>query len=229
MSKPNYSHLVLVLDASGSMGTVERSVKRSIIAFLKAQNQIDGEITVSVCIFDGDVNDRTAHFLDVPEAIRHIKSEYYSRGATALYDAIGVTAHEVASKLQRLPDSEQPEKIIFAIVTDGYNSSGCNHRGYTIKSVRDIINHHEEVYDWEFLFIGANQNAYQVGKNFGIKAGKALSFVSTDGGIESAMNAISGAVSRYRLNGAPNANQFFSSDDHAFQQALGASASPVSE
>lgn len=226
MSKPNYTHVTLVLDASGSMNRYRHSVQRSVLAFIRAQTELPGSLTISLVIFNSSVTARQAHFLTPDEAIRYIENNYGADGGTALYDAVGSSAHEVASRIVSLADSEQPEKILFAIVTDG-EESGCSRR-FSTNDVKTIVDYHEETYDWEFLYVGANQNAYATGKAFGIKAGKALSYAATQDGLEQAMEAVSGAVTRYRQNGAPHANQFFSGDDHAFQAALGASASPTS-
>lgn len=225
MSKPNYTHLTLILDGSGSMATYVGDVIDSMDAFLTAQDQLDGELTVSINIFDDVTNRYVQHFVDAEHAKSYVSRFYRARGGTALYDAIGGTAREVGSKIVSLREDLQPEKIIFAILTDGKENRSHN---FNSANIKEIVDFYEDTYDWEFLFVGANQNAYETGRRFGIKAGKALSYATSQDGIQQAMNAINGAVTRYRQNGAPHANQFFTEDDHAFQAALGASASPVS-
>ena len=230
MSKPNSTHLTLLLDRSSSMRKETTAMQNAVNAFLKVQKALsesDGlSLTVSMVLFNGYVKDKAFHFLSADEAIATM-SNYFCSGGTALYDAVGITAQDVATRIMSLESDAQPEKVIFAIVTDG-DESGAS-RVHSANTVKEIVDFNEATYDWEFLYIGSNQNAYRSGQNMGIKAGKALSFASSGDGLEKAMEAICGAVTRYRQNGAPSANQFFNAEDHDFQAALGASASPTHE
>jgi hypothetical protein len=230
MSKQDYTHLTLILDTSGSMGNTIDSVRKSATQLLEAQDKLGMPLTITLGILPSrhGYSERSwgalHNFISVENAIRII-SNLRASGGTPLSDAIGNTANSVASHIFDMADADQPEKVIFAIVTDGQNGYSSLHN---LSDVKRIVDHNESTYGWEFLYVGSNQNAYGTGKKMGIKAGKALSYASTVDGVENAMNAIGGAITRFRQNGAPHANQFFGTSDHNYQASLGASASPAS-
>mgnify|MGYP001142683211 CR=1 len=231
MSKQDYTHLTILIDTSSSMSTSIRQVKQSTLALLTDQAALGKDLTISLGIFPDRHNHRNGaswgsehHFL-TPEEAKQVVSGIQAAGGTPMCDAIGNVATTVAQKIFSMAASEQPEKILFAIITDGEEGHS---RQYNLADIARIVTHHEDTYSWEFLYIGSNQNAYDVGKEMGIKAGKALSFASSTDGLAQAMSAVSASVLRFRQNGAPHANQFFSSNDHNAQAALGASSSPIS-
>ena len=230
MSKQDYTHLTILIDTSSSMSSTIKDVRTSTLALLDSQEQLGKPLTVSLGIFPDRQNTMSNnwgsqyHFLSVDEA-RNIVDSIRASGGTPMCDAIGHVATTVARKVFSMADTEQPEKILFAIVTDGQDGHSSD---FNLSDIARIVSHHEDTYNWEFLYIGSNQNAYETGKKMGIKAGKALSFASSKDGLIKAMEAVSASILRYRQNGAPHANQFFNSADHTFQASLGAQASPVS-
>ena len=231
MSQQDYTHLTILIDTSSSMRSSIDDVRESALKLLSDQESLGKPLTISLGIFpDRDNSSANStwgsgyHFINVEEAsgiVRNISAS----GGTPMCDAIGNMSATVAGKVFSMIASEQPEKILFAIVTDGEEGHS---REFTIPDICRMVTHNEDTYNWEFLYVGSNQNAYSTGKRMGIKAGKALSFANSKDGLHAAMQAVSSAILRYRQNGAPHANQFFTSADHEFQADRGASASPVS-
>ena len=87
-----------------------------------------------------------------------------------------------------MPEEERPEKVMFVIVTDGLEN--YSNPKYTRKRLMKKIKRQTEVYNWLFLYLGANQDAIAVAESYGIAADKAVDFaarkVSTSGRILSA-------------------------------------------
>jgi hypothetical protein len=65
-----------------------------------------------------------------------------------------------------------------------------------------MIKHQREVYSWEFLFLGANQDAIKAGSEIGIASGCAVTFDEAPGGPMAAFAAVSESIGAYRLSGA---------------------------
>jgi uncharacterized protein YegL len=76
---------------------------------------------------------------------------------TPLYDAIGKT-------IVGAEKAQDGQKVLFVIMTDGEeNSSTEYNRDGIFKLIED-----KQADGWEFMYLGANQDAYRVGGNMGV-------------------------------------------------------------
>jgi len=53
--------------------------------------------------------------LDIRQVRPITKKEYFAHGSTALLDAVGIRINDVGVRLNRLDESERPEKVIVVI------------------------------------------------------------------------------------------------------------------
>ena len=89
--------------------------------------------------------------------------------------------------------------MIVSILTDGLeNASQEFNRQQIFKMIKD----QREVYSWEFIFLGANQDAIQTGSQIGALVANAVTFNATPGGAAQAFQAISSAATAYRAGDA---------------------------
>jgi uncharacterized protein YegL len=107
--------------------------------------------------------------------------EYYARGGTALLDAIGGAIHHIGNVHKYARDEDRPEKTIFVITTDGYENSS---RKYSAEHVKQMIERQKQKYGWEFIFLGANIDAIETARNFGIDESRAANFINDGEGIK---------------------------------------------
>ena len=68
------------------------------------------------------------------------RKEWSPRGSTSLYDAIGRTINTIADELNSLKKKDRPNKILVAIVTDGYENTSSE---YTADMVKKLIKEKE--------------------------------------------------------------------------------------
>ena len=108
----------------------------------------------------------------VRQAPRLTAETYVPRGTTALLAAIGRTIDELGARLAAMSAGERPGKVIFVIVTDGLENAS---RTYTREQVFERIRHQADVYGWEFVYLGAKQDAIAAGAMVGIDARFSLS------------------------------------------------------
>ncbi len=87
-------------------------------------------------------------------------STYSVRGTTALLDAVGRTIATIGQRLKNMKEDDRPSKIIVVIITDGQENSS---KEFQKHRVAEMIRHQQEVYKWEFLFQGANIDAFAEG------------------------------------------------------------------
>jgi len=124
---------------------------------------------------------------------------YVPRGTTALLDAIGRTINTIGERLDRTPESERLGKVIVAILTDGLENAS---QEFKRKEIFKMIKHQREVYSWEFVFLGAKQDAISAGAKMGIPIANAVTFSEAPGGTARAFDAVSKVATAYRAGDA---------------------------
>ena len=176
--KKGLTEIIYVLDRSGSMGHLTGDTIGAYNAYLDEQKNFDGETKITTVLFD-DKYELLFNGVSIDEAyLDHEK--YYVRGMTALYDALGKTIIDVGRRLASTPESERPEKVIFIITTDGYENAS---KEFTQKKVKEMIEHQQSKYSWEFLFFGANIDSAETATSIGVDATSSFDFAPTAAGI----------------------------------------------
>lgn len=156
----DYAHIVMVLDRSGSMTTMKHNMELAIDNFVKEQKGYSGEANFTLVQFDDSVDRK---FDRIPiNSVPYITIT--PRGSTALYDALGQTIDEVGKELAALNEDQRPNKVIFVVITDGFENAS---RTYERSQILDKINHQSSVYNWQFVYLGANQDAIANGASVG--------------------------------------------------------------
>ena len=134
---------------------------------------------------------------DVPPLIN--EHTYVPRGTTALLDAIGRTINTIGERLDKTPEPERPAKVIVAILTDGLENAS---QEFSRQQVFETIKRQREVYSWEFIFLGANQDAIRAATQIGVLRTNAVTFNEAPGGPTQAFQAVSCATAAYRAGDA---------------------------
>ena len=196
--KNNITELVFILDRSGSMAGLETDTIGGFNAMIEKQKKEAGTAFISTLLFDH----RTEVLHDrVPlDRIQPMTpDDYWVRGCTALLDAIGGAIHHIGNVHKYARKEDVPEKTLFVITTDGLENA--SHR-YSAHEVRAMIQHQQERYGWEFLFLGANIDAVETAGHFGIRPDRAVNYCPDADGTALNYEAISSAVSQVR-SGCP--------------------------
>ena len=162
--KKGLTELVLLLDKSGSMEPATADVIGGFKKFIEDQKALPGEATMTLVQFSDTIvtTYENKNINDVGALV------YSTVGRTALLEAACTTIDKIGERLGKTTDDQRPEKIIFAIMTDGEeNASG---REFTSALLKEKIKHQTEVYNWSFLFMGANIDAFKTGDSLGVAA-----------------------------------------------------------
>lgn len=189
--KANYTHILYILDRSGSMASVAGDVQRGFDSFIQSQKELPGECTFSLIQFDNDYEEHY-HFASIKMVRTFV---FMPRGSTALYDAIGRAINETGKSLELMPSFARPEKVLVIIHTDGEENSS---EEFTKAQIAEMIKHQEEKYSWKFSFIGTNFDVMGEGSDLKIKAGNTLAYQNNSRGIKNMYDTVRGAVSNYR-------------------------------
>ncbi len=192
MTKQGSVEISVVLDRSGSMQERKSDTIGGFNAFLDEQQKLPGACTVSLYQFD-DKYEPVYENVTVDKAPRLNDTNYVPRGNTALLDAVGRTINAVGARLGSLPEEDRPEKILMVIQTDGHENAS---REFDNAKIKEMIDHQREVYQWQFIFLGADENAFAVGASIGIARNQTLSYSPQN--MAGTMSAVSGYAEAYR-------------------------------
>jgi hypothetical protein len=194
------TEIAFILDRSGSMESIASAAISGYNEFLKAQKATKDDqgnlipSTFSLILFDHEYT-RLCHRVDIQDAQPLTSKTYEPRGTTALLDAMGRTIDEIGVALAALPESERPSKVIIAILTDGAENAS---QDYSLADIHKRISEQTSKYSWEFLFLGANQDAIATAAAIGIHAHQAATFVAESGDVRASSQAVANRVSAMR-------------------------------
>jgi uncharacterized protein YegL len=192
--KDGLSEIICVIDSSGSMKLIKNDAIGGFNSFLNEQKKLPGEATLTLIQFNTDYE--VIHENKPLSDVSPINDkDYIPRGSTALLDAIGKAVDSTGRRLANTPEENRPEKVIVAILTDGKENASTS---YDLSKIKDMIRHQKEKYSWEFIFLGANQDAFAEAAKIGIDSKDTLNFAATDDGIRSAYSDMSNSISTYR-------------------------------
>lgn len=194
--KNNITELVFVLDRSGSMMHLEEDTIGGFNSFLAQQRGLGGECFVTTFLFDNNVellHDRVR----IPDVRDITKNEYYARGMTALFDALGTAIHHIGSIHKYSRPEDVPDRTLFVIMTDGMENASCH---YSRETVKRMIEKEQSKYGWEFIFLGANIDAAQSASDIGINPQYAARYNHDSEGARLNYSAVSDTVRAVRMN-----------------------------
>jgi uncharacterized protein YegL len=198
----NLTRIVILLDRSGSMTSVQEATVAGFNEFIRQQQQVEGETEVLLVQFD----DQYEIVFDLPlvEVPLLDRDSFIPRGSTALYDAQGRTITMLGRQLASLADDRRARKIIVVTLTDGQENAS---RVYELKQVAEMVKNHHENLGWEFIFLGANQDAVAVGASMNIPLRSSMTYTATAAAMASVMRSTSTQVALFRQGAAPEFTQ----------------------
>ena len=129
------TELVFILDRSGSMAGLEADTIGGFNSMIAKQKKEAGEALVSTILFSNDsvvIHDR----LPLSEVPPMTEKEYFTRGCTALLDAVGGAIHHIGNIHKYARREDVPEKTLFIITTDGCENA--SHR-YSYETVHRMM------------------------------------------------------------------------------------------
>jgi Mg-chelatase subunit ChlD len=178
--KHDYTHLIIVLDASGSMSSIQNDIKGSFNEFLKKQREAEGRTVFDLYQFNDEAV-RIVKSADLAQFHDDLMSRYKCTGCTALNDAICIAMDTIGQEFANMPEEERPEHVLCVIITDGEENAS---KEYTTEDVKDRIEHQKTKYNWQFEFLAANQDAFETGESFGLDEDDCMDFeCNSEGGV----------------------------------------------
>ncbi|MEU5409794.1 vWA domain-containing protein [Nocardia asteroides] len=200
MTDSDRTLIAVLLDRSGSMQSIKADTEGGLAAYFEQQRTVPKSIEVTLAQFD------TAYevvYANQP-LDRVPPPNLVPRGGTALYDAVGKLVTDVGAELAARPEHERPGTVIVVVLTDGHENSS---REWTHAAVKSLITQQQDVYNWTFVFLGANMDAVEVGTNLGIDRDSAITYAPVAGGVRGAFDALSAYSARAQAAPAGSARR----------------------
>lgn len=183
--------IAYLLDASGSMASVRQQAIdgfNEYIQGLRAQEE-DGTAKFKVTLTTFNTMGTTARYVNVGlDAVEPLDTKsYVPDGGTPLYDAIRDTLQAMDKYVC------EHNRILFVIMTDGHENAS----EYTRAQAQEMITSRQSRGNWTFIYMGANQDAWDVGQSLGVYRGNTLTYAGTARGTTAVMDTLRVATQNY--------------------------------
>ena len=184
------TEIIYILDRSGSMSGLEADTIGGFNSMMEKQKKTGEKAIVSTVLFDDEcevIHDR----IPIEKIEKMTDEQYFVRGCTALLDAVGGAIHHIKNIHKYAREEDRPEKTIVVITTDGMENAS---RKYSREKIARMIKKQQNKYGWEFIFIGANIDAYAEAQKYGIRKDRAVNYVCDGIGTASVFAGVTRAV-----------------------------------
>jgi hypothetical protein len=151
-----------LLDRTGSMAAIKDETIGGFNAYLDTlESEVGDLIEFTLLQFDSQSIDTLCVGAKLSDVKRLTPETYQPRAYTPLIDACIKTIKATEETIARRRDKP---RVIVAFQTDGEENASREH---TLDKLRDLINR-RKAEGWQFIFLGADINAYAVAHSFGI-------------------------------------------------------------
>lgn len=195
-----------VLDKSGSMEVVTEATISGFNEFKADQAKGPGRALFSLTLFDTAIY-RPCTAVPIAEVPDLDHRSYQPGGCTALYDAVGSTILAVDRFLDA--GNGHIDQVVFVVMTDGLENSS---REFDRRKVFDMIADRQKSREYEFVYLGANQDSYLESEQIGVAAGRNRNWETTAAGTRETLRCLSSEMSSYRSEGVRQRKAWFEPD-----------------
>ncbi len=157
-----YTDITILLDRSGSMSSIRKQMESGLKELFLKHREVPST-RVTLVQFDTE-NPYEEVFSRKPVSeIEDIKIS--PRGGTPLIDALCNTIDRTGMRFSWMKESERPDQVLFIVITDGEENSS---RQFKKSDVKSRIETQKGKYNWQFMFLGADENSMNEAISFGI-------------------------------------------------------------
>lgn len=160
--KAEKTEATFIIDRSGSMSPKIEQVVSGFNAFIKEQKELAGECFITFTQFD-DVYEVVYENKNVTDVELMTQADFEPRGMTALYDAIGKTINVLGERYREMEELDRPDNVVLGIITDGGENAS---QEFTKNRIKEMIEHQEEKYNWNIIFLSEDLEASEDSKDF---------------------------------------------------------------
>ena len=194
MARANHTHILFIIDRSGSMQTLHADVVGGFNQFLSSQQAAEGTADLTLVQFDSVVETRMDG-IDIQKVTSFRSGDFEPRGTTALFDAMGVSMEALGRDLAARSEADRPERVVVAVMTDGEENASLE---YTFERIQTMIEHQRSFYNWEFVFLASELRTLDLSLDMGVKREKSRRWVKSSAGTMAAFSIMDLEIRKVR-------------------------------
>lgn len=182
--------IIFLIDKSGSTSELEGATCAGYNSLINQERKAGFKTRITTVLFDDDME-----VIDFRKDVNNVRPLAYTAGGqTRLYDSLATIMKKVRNS-QVMDGVEVSHTVVYIMTDAGDNRS----TSYSAASVSSLVKEYTKSYGWEFLFLGALENAQDIASSLGINYNNAVeidksqeglynSFVSTSKALEDLRN-----------------------------------------
>ncbi len=211
MDKKHQVHNLIILDESGSMESIKKTIIQGFNEIVQTVKGIEKEFPeqthfISLVTFNG-IGQKLLHFIDPANKLEQIDdSRYKPNASTPLYDAMGFSI----TKLRQVLESQTDYNVLVTILTDGEENASKEYSGNDIKKLIEEL----KLNRWTFTYIGADHDVEKMASSLSIT--NTMTFQKNEADMKSMFAKEKSARSKYSAKIRSNeetSSDFYDSED----------------
>ena len=213
MEKKHQVHNLIILDESGSMGSIKTTIIQGFNELVQTIQGIEKQFPeqehfVSFVSFNS-LGQKLLHFIDPVSKLKQINNNSYNpEASTPLFDAMGYSINKLKQSLQNQTDYN----VLVTILTDGEENASKEFKSNQIKSLVEELKQNR----WTFTYIGTDHDVDKIASSLSIN--NTMIFKKNEEDIKNMFlreqNARANYSNKIRYNEDTSSNYFDDNDDN---------------
>jgi uncharacterized protein YegL len=226
MEKKHQVHNLIILDESGSMEPIKKTIIQGFNELVQTIQGIERQFPeqehfISFISFNG-LGQKLLHFIDPVSKLKQIDDKTYQPDATTpLFDAMGFSINKLKHSLQGQTDYN----VLVTILTDGEENASKEYSGNNIKILVEELKQNR----WTFTYIGTDHDVEKIANSLSIN--NTMIFEKNDADIKRMFMKEHSARFKYsekiRLDEDTSSNYFDEKEDNKIKTATGSTHSKM--
>lgn len=165
MNKKHQVHNLIILDESGSMGSIKKTIIQGFNELVQTiqgieKQFLDQEHFITFISFNG-LYKKLLHFNEPASKLQQIDDKKYNPDAsTPLFDALGYGINSLNNILENQTDYN----VLVTVLTDGEENASKEFSGNDIKKLIDKLKQN----NWTFTYIGTDHDVEKIAASLSI-------------------------------------------------------------
>lgn len=205
----DYADITVLLDRSGSMQHIKDAMESGFDEFL-TEHKKTPSTRLTLIQFDNHNNQEVVYTARAISEAPRLSID--PRGMTPLLDAFCLAIDGTGARLAAMPEHTRPNKVLFVVITDGAENSSYRFRRADVK---ERVTRQHDNYKWQFVYLGANQDAIAEAEAMGINFLNAVSYTADAARSRGAMRSMAVKSANYTISGDAGALNWNASEREA--------------
>jgi uncharacterized protein YegL len=144
------------------MSSLRNTVVEKLNDFINSNKEVKESARFNLYQFDNHFN-TVIEDCDIQEVKHFTLEDFVPRGGTRLIDAGCKYIDEIGSRLAKMKTEDRPQQVIVVFITDGEENASTK---YSMEQFTERISIQRNMYSWQFVFIGTNEEGMKTGHNY---------------------------------------------------------------